>query len=967
MLRRRYRRGARIRPDLATIGLVCALRWALGMKRNLLFLVCLLAACVGPPEEVEEAQSELNRAQPPVYQGNPMLLIKAVLNELIDAPAIPGQFFKTQCKACSFTTGKIINPGVDNEGPAGKDRLNSLLAWNPPELPGSKLSVVLQQAKTLATTTVLANANADNVKSTLGTLEDLFSVLPFADIDESVTETDPAPEPWVLAFRPIYGRHRKTDTSILATTNYPNPLLLDELTDRGARSYCAMREAARHSFIPNLPMLKHSLADVIWWSFGKTDADVTFMPTGKAYRFPQVPADVPGAQAFVIPLAIGATVAPLSGPFVPDFGTFQHAIAWITGDAEVLSLENKTGAPFYGAQYNRNIEHVDAFAGVTYHGGVGVKNVMLANFGLFQLSLFANMQVTIGELEDGDQVYDSDEDTTIPAGRRVLFDRWQGTHGLWAPPRWGLFDNPSSGVIDAAIATPICGEFSPEFPGYVGGGSGCNFVPVHFDPDDPGAWNPINSYITEPAWGTAARWRNDDDRQFALKDKMDLELGVTGSGGIDISILKIGVEASMSLDAHSSVETIVREGLSIVNRNTAALQPAPIGTRAEPGENPITLLQSNFTLTPVANDWVGITPLKAAITFHLGPIPFIGDIDWKLPIIDPDSINLAGTRIDTPERDRVRVGEYSEAINKTPVDSSGFPTFSHLPRLALGGNSKFAALPQNVAECLKDDTQVGHEPQPKPSKPAETEIPYGLCYYGPSMKAVDIFATAWGIVPTNIPVQPNPQTICEIAKDEDVLTAHYALTFGDPAQVHCMVQTTRYLCGWLNDTSAPNLSHWLHGYKGLLGAEDVIAHLIQPDVGEEQLTFAMWDACVEPFNVKNGDALSNFMGQMFTMTFVQVHICDKKTLQPVGLMPVCDDDPLTPDCFQIQPCVEDPITCECSPCPDGRCGPGDKPIEPYFCQIDPKTGECPVCEVTPVPLPNCAPPSDCEPDDPSHG
>src|SRR4029434_2388475 len=126
--------------------------------------------------------------------------------------------------------------------------------------------------------------------------------------------------------------------------------------------------------------------------------------------FPQVQSDLPGAQAFVIPFALTSQVAPLSGPFVPGFGDFVHPIACITADAEVVSIENKTGPPLFEAQYNRAIQHVDAFAGVAYHGGVGVKNVLLANFGLFQLSLFANMQVTIGELEDGDQVYDSKED-----------------------------------------------------------------------------------------------------------------------------------------------------------------------------------------------------------------------------------------------------------------------------------------------------------------------------------------------------------------------------------------------------------------------------------------------------------------------------------------------------------------------------------------------------------------------------
>jgi hypothetical protein len=933
--------------------------------RRLVLLAMTLAACDRAPEVGGQSQA-LDRTHWPTVSGNPLPAMGVTLSESLSMA--PGGTGADNCINCSFTNGL--------DADSSKTLIDQpISAWQPPPLPSSGVQTsygnMATKAQAVLDGTDSATQGADNISSTLGTIHDLFELIPGAVVDPvSVNKHQ-----WVRAFKPVFGRHLKSSGTILSPQNYANPSLLDELTDRGARSYCAMRNAAIAAPSGSMPTLQNDLTKALFWQLGHTDGDVTLMPIDdKTNR----DLTQPGSQAFYMPLAVGADVAPLKGPLVPDFGELSHPLVWVTGDAEVIDSESTS--PFILNQY-RDIEHYDVFSGYSYSGSVGFHDLQLMDLGLFQVEMGGTINLLAGALEDdalanADGNVKADENTPLPwpsyRNGGGLYDFF-GLNtiyqdGNWPAPRQTSFwvsalnqnqsyslDQAGTGIFDDALGlNPNCideiGQPHP-FNDYVGTGSrACGITP--FPDKHTGSSTTVytadNTDAAATRYGTAARWRNDDDRAFALRDSLKMQVDIDGAGGFDFGILAIQIVLQVSLDVTSYIDTMVREHLSGGNRAQATVMPAATVSADQQ------FLQSNVTVTPVGNNSIGIDPLDIMLNFQLGPLPFIGTLQWEPTIFNlGDVLKLMSNPAIASEQNRLRVGEYSEL---TSTIASETPLASHLP--ALAGGTAFASMPETVGQCLAEQKAGGHLPTPKPPGPAPAAPPYGLCYYSPSTAGMSFYdAVSMPIISPIAPVglPQLPGNACSTIGQPGA----WDMQFPAGAERNCIQSTLRYLCGQLNGTQS--VSHPV-SYFG----QTVIAHLVQKGVGEDQLSAKMWGQCTSAFvtpnstfaqNTTQDKAVLNALGQFFLHDFVTVHVCDKNTLQPVGTTPAdqgrCTVDPVTHQCWSLPACYIDPATGDCTNkcvAPAGtRCR--SIPVPP-FCNPNQPVG-------TLATAPVCAPPPSC--------
>jgi hypothetical protein len=916
--------------------------------RRLVLIAFVMAACDRAPD-VAEQQSALNRAALPMVSGNPLPSLGVTLSENLSLTT--GGTSSSSCVNCSFTNGKDPDTSatlIDKK----------ITDWQPPPLPGSGVQTSYTNMATKAQAVLdnqdSATQGADNIKGTLDTIHDLFELIPGATIDPVTLNK----HQWVRAFKPVFGRHLKSSSSLFNSTTYDNPQLLAELTDRGARSYCAMRNAAIASPSGSMPILQHDLAKALFWQLGHTNADVSLMPIDDTKNRDLSQA---GSQAFYMPLAVGAEVAPLKGPLVPDFGELSHPLVWVTGDAEVI--DNEPGA-FYSSQKYRDIEHYDVFSGVSYSGSVGFHDLQLMDLGLFQVEMGGSINMLAGALEDDklaavDNYVQADLNSPAPwpsyrnGGDYYDFFGLNTIYkdGTWLPPRQTSFwvsainqntsyslDTPGAGLLDDALGlSPYCvneiGQPS-AYQDFVGTGSvKCGITPF---PDKHTSSSAVTytadvNHLAPTRWGTAARWRNDDDRAFVLRDSMKMQVDIDGAGGIDFGILAIQIMVQVSLDVTSYVDTMIREHLSAGDRGVATVTPSATAGADQK------FLQSNVTVTPTGENSLGIDPLAILLNFKLGPLPFIGTLQWKPTIFDlGDVLKLMSDPAIPPEASRLRVGEFSEL---TPTNLLTTPLASHFP-----GGATFASMPETVSQCLAESKSGGHTPTPKQPGPPPPAPPYGLCYYSPSGLAQSFYDDI--AAPFISPVPPFsvpglPSTACSSIGQ----AGSWDMQFPAGAQRDCIQSTLRYLCGQLNGTQG--VSHPV-SYFG----QTVIAHLVQQGKNEDQLSAQMWGQCVSAFvtpnssfaqNTPQNKALMNALGQIFLHNFVTIHVCDKNTLQPVGTTPAdqghCTKDPVTHECWSLTPCYIDPQSGECTPTCVSATGAGCSPV-PVGSFCDPNAGTC---------------------------
>jgi hypothetical protein len=600
--------------------------------------------------------------------------------------------------------------------------------------------------------------------------------------------------------------------------------------------------------------------------------------------------------------------------------------------------------------------------------------MLLMDLGFVQIFLDVSMNITAGALEGVDTT-----DVADGATGKVLFASNPNDlqPGMPFNEGWPLYRGQSleKGLGPAVTGLPLeqgCrDEIGYTVPFFFWFNTGCGMLP------ERGAWpahSPLPNWEPSLVYGTAARWRNDDDRSFALKDEMDLTAALIGGVNLDLGIIVIGVDAQMSVTVASTVETIFREELDAADRSKTTFLPTPPATT----DNQVA--QTNVVATPIGENTVTIDPLSIFLDFaiHLG----IFNFEWKPKILGFPDINISPDPVMPQEDDRLRVGEYSE-VKK----GGGMSTRSHLPEPDMGSSYEFAAQGQSVAACLSDPSSYGNEPNPTPTTPSKQKVPWGLCLYGPSPSGLNTWLgwTApqipdWSsFVPTSVsPIPPYTNVPAnEICKNR---AAAWPVTFQNPSQQQCIDFTIDYLCGKINNTQA-------HSRVVTLNGENVIAHLVDKVPGESDAFKQMWTDCLGSmvpvfFSTDPNDAslvalakwATNAVASVFFQEFIRYEICCKETLLPVvpgqpdtckpgqtsaNLPPNCPNpDPMTGQC-PPQTCKIDPATGQCvTNCPrDHNCttpGGGTSTCGPQGCftcaRPNPLTGLCqPLCPPPKVP------------------
>ena len=834
-------------------------RHVLGAAVVLLVGISGCAAPDAPHERLAEGVSPISPSVVPTYIGTPT---DKPMSESLEKPLAANETDTTkQCNHCKLSNGlDVVSP---------KDV--SLGSYTPPTYHTSgdasdplKLAYDDVKAKAQAT---LDKASANNAQDTLDVIEDLFGLLPGAEVQKtSFTKT-----PWVKEWSPVHGRQMLRSFG----TDYPRSKVLNELGDRGARSYCGMREAAKaQAASPGGKRMHSSVgAHAVFWDFFSTKGDVTLLPTDPSYRS----TSHPGAQAFVVPMAIGAQVAPMKGPLIPDFGTFQHPLVWVSGDTEANTLENRVLSSY--TRTYRNMSHFDVFGGVQHTGGrVEFSNLTLANFGLFQLGMHGAVDVTIGRLDS------LDGPTELTSGKG-FYNSFHTGYAGWPTARGnGL----GSGDSPLGLNLNCSDEFGYEHP-FASVLGGCYMSPYDVTSDDA-----LPGWSTNAGWGTAARWRNDDDRSFAVTDEVKLSVGADLGVGFDFGILQLKVIASMTIDATSRMSVVVREQLSEVDRDDLSPVGAPSTDK---------VLQSNLVMTPAPENVVDIHPLTVGLDIKV-PLPWpIGTIAWNEDIFSLGKVEAASDKPATTESDRLRVGEFSE-VAPVGLGFGKMPLVSHLP-----GGTSFAAIPTSLTTCLADPTSVGSEPTSTPSTPGDPEKHLNVCHVGLDVHGIQHYANALNAVATyysstGVPVGTLPPLGADICSDPTKKAA-FAAQFFDSAQRACIDASLSYLCG---PSSA------IVTYEN----QTMISHVMDPTKSAE--TDALLKQCTGAFVNVEDPVIANAFGQMFVNDFMHMHVCDDVGNLAGDAPEPCDNpDATTGGCWSLNPCYLDPNSGLCeSTCPDGN-------------------------------------------------
>lgn len=490
------------------------------------------------------------------------------------------------------------------------------------------------------------------------------------------------PAPWAVRFPAVQGRHLTQQYvrsgSYDVPESYALPASFAELRMRGAKSYCAMRSAAFAEGGPDAPTeLTHNDEGSWWkWTLGQTGAHVR-LPQSQRFT------DDADAEAFMIPLRLSSTLAPIAGPAFPDLGELTHDLVWLSADRETATQEDWgpikgkscSYSPYFGYHCvgvttygyrttSRELEHDDVLAGIPAHDELELE-VPIGEWEPFSLSVGGKITVDSGKLSVG----------TKASGGFVGY----GAPASWLAPRDSVFDA------------------GPEWPSSAADG------PI----SDNGGFSVMGGYslvrsapVTPP---TETRWREDDDRAITVTDEVEEAFSVKPGLGLKLSeYVEIGLEGESSIGIKTRQDVTLREQLSLARRADA--RPYTLSGDGN-------FAQTNLVVVPHSQISGTLSPLTLSLKFEVTTtVPIFGTIklEWSQPFFSFGDIEFSPNTHDGQERERLRVGEFSD------VEGVGADGASQSPKVVswLPGKALFSAFDRPVAACLADDA-----PTPVPTTP----------------------------------------------------------------------------------------------------------------------------------------------------------------------------------------------------------------------------------------------------------
>jgi hypothetical protein len=520
----------------------------------------------------------------------------------------------------------------------------------------------------------------------------------------------PTPSDGFHGWAPVQGRWLRNQYAVTSSTgamtrqDYADPAFGGEIRERGARLYCAARhaqfeQAARPSSLTMGRQVALALS-ILGHEIDLGVIEPTFTLDG-AQRFTSSGA-IDGAQAFEIPMLLGAAITPIDGIGLPGFGELRHPMVLITGDTEVASavapVSLHTGdhtfcnvfsgcrtAPTFSTVSPRDyltVTHADAALGRSAQLVVTVPDTPIFTLGLFTLSLHGSGTLTIGGGGPG-----------APANDRLL----AGVPSGWPVP-------PRSGRLSTSPWSPA--YFYDEEP----------WSPV-FDVDAPLTGTP--SFALPTAGGGATfgtsdpmvmRALADDDHHVTTSTSVDLGVGGTASVGFSLGIAAFVLAGTGDVHVGFGQQIDVRDGVLDLMGNGSGY--------------PMTAL----TVTPSTSASVNAS---FTVTLHIH-IPLVFDtIDETVTIVTTSTGNTWGSA-PWPQTNRALIATGSQY---------GDPTYqpwavSHLPSSSTPATSPaypvFNSFDQDVNACLADTTSYPPVPPGCPPS-AHGSPPHGnLCVFSGS-------------------------------------------------------------------------------------------------------------------------------------------------------------------------------------------------------------------------------------------
>ncbi|HYW41000.1 MAG TPA: hypothetical protein VE957_23050 [Terriglobales bacterium] len=642
---------------------------------------------------------------------------------------------------------------------------------------------------------------------------------------------------WLRAFSPFGG---VVPIFGGGTTTFADPIVMANLRERGARLYCAAREAQKMQ----TPSTK-SMGKLVPFSinlFGQEIDFLTIEPTlvidgPQPYldpNFPRCPVDGQncataslqndGAQAFMVPFLVGTQITPIS--LLPSLPEIRVPVVMVTGDSEVLTLAKfpgPPGGPGVGQRTYQTVTHADAILSAELTGGAS-DSIPLFSIGPLMFLVNIGVGFGVGQLFSDEQIgYPSPLDTEpppapcmcplqqgdIPPDTPQLADQCPPTNdrvlaaivsSLWPSPiRDGDLQNfPQAGVWDEGAWAPALDTANTSLSNTVEILPFASFESFNLQPFDP----------------MLIRGLEDDDRKVWVSTTLGLSAQLVGK--------LPPVNVSLPLGGAIHLRFAAQGGLTGDVAMRHALRDAALGVDQPNVVNPISAVSIEPSVNAKANADVEV---DLVITIDTGLLGFgtLTIIDATPPNNPLINFNQTLAHYDSgpfDESHRFRLGtgaglSFGDPL-KAPQVQSHFPFDTKNSKTAL-----FESFPpgNDVDSCLASSAPNPSAPPPCPERPPLVANPPGgqLCLYAGPPAGSDL------------PLLPGDVCANVVGYVQLVLATATA------AQQQCVIDKFDFLC---QPTSREQSFH----------PTNVVAHILDPTDTNALITIGnITDECLNAY------------------------------------------------------------------------------------------------------------------------
>lgn len=808
-------------------------------------LVSLLVGCAAESRDEVLVESESPLVLGPVAGD--------AVDGTIPSLGVSGRFFEAASEATSESAVHegVFSNGGDVAGPALAPELS------PPDAPWNDLPFADWRAAIAGsspTTTVpaalegqlLAASNSlppDLAKLDQKKLEDLLSpIKSFLPNFKSF-----APTRNLVRYAPLRARWlrsqyvRPTIDGVFKIFSpetrytYADPKALTELRQRGARTYCAAREAASRQAATNVAM-----GEMVGFSlsiFGKKIDFGVLEPT-ISIEEPKVFANPlgDGAQAFKIPFLAGTRLTPIRGIGLPSLPEIRSPLVLLGADGEVVNAAEKRKiavpgpticTPFFGcrsrgisivnAHSKEYVTAVHADAAATAAGGVkGDVTTPVYSVGILRVDLTVFGELYFGRVEQKNE--------------RLL----DGTPG-WAParPRGVTFASPWAGYkydespIRFDDPTRYTAPVEPTF-----------VKSTRLTGDTTSAFGPVL------ANGMLTRALHDDDHVLSSSSGLKLGAKLTGTASVEKGPVKAILTAGGTVAGDISLKHEVRDSLHSLAQS------------ADSSETSFVFPITGLDVSPRTRAEGALEDMFAHIFFDMD-LGYFGHVTIDEDLFRFKKLVLAAWDSGRwGEETHLRIGTGS-GMGADPMKRPEL-TMGHWPASASSlSSSAFETIPTGVDACLAS---------PKPVAPPPPACPPRFDGGGPASAEVCIFSgeNPYEVADPRWRTSPGLGTAgywSEVCAAPSAAAAKY---FGSwsPAQQTCLADLASYVCA---PVSKAQVWQGRYGLARVLRMDDATMMTQLAQVSER---------CAAAFITTTNPSEANAQAQALVKRLLQFGTCD---------------------------------------------------------------------------------------------